>query len=139
VIDLLDHWQPLIAGLLAFVAGFGTVVATIIIANKQITASREEADRVIAATREQTETTVQLERERELSEAQAFRAMLAAAMTRVLDEAACARRAYPGVLATPDGVTVDALTCSPVHHQRRVRGIARRVDSAWRRFDRFVS
>ena len=108
--QFLYDWQTVIAGVLALLAAFGTIWVTRRIANRQIAASREEADRVIAATREQTETTVQLERKRELSEAQAFRAMLAAAMTRVLDEAASARRAYPGVLATPDGVTVDALT-----------------------------
>jgi hypothetical protein len=44
-------WQTLIAGVLALLAGFGTVAATMIIARRQITASREEADRVIAATR----------------------------------------------------------------------------------------
>jgi hypothetical protein len=43
-IDLLDHWQTIIAGVLAFAAGFGTVVATMIIARRQIAASREEAD-----------------------------------------------------------------------------------------------
>ena len=53
-LDLSDHWQTGIAGVLAFVAGFGTVVATMIIARRQIRASREEASRVIAATREQT-------------------------------------------------------------------------------------
>ena len=71
-LDLFDHWQTVIAGVLALFAGFGTVVATMIIANRQIAASREEADRVIAATRaqteatfKQTETTVRLERERD--------------------------------------------------------------------------
>jgi hypothetical protein len=42
-LDLFDHWQTGIAGLLAFAAGFGTVVATMIIARRQIAASREEA------------------------------------------------------------------------------------------------
>jgi hypothetical protein len=92
--DWLDHWQTLIAGGFALLAGFVTVVATMIIANRQIAASREEAKRVIAATREQTSvtgeqtsTTVRLERERVLSEDRAFRAMLEAAMARVLAEA----------------------------------------------------
>ena len=76
-LDALDHWQTVIAGVLAFAAGFGTVVATMIIARRQIAASREEADRVIAATREQTETTVRLERERVLSEVDALRKSLA--------------------------------------------------------------
>ena len=34
-LDLLDHWQTGIAGGLAFAAGFGTVVATMIIARRQ--------------------------------------------------------------------------------------------------------
>jgi hypothetical protein len=99
--DWLDHWQTLIAGGLAFAAGFGTVVAAIgaiwvtrSTANKQIDASREEANRVIAATREQTETTVRLEQTRNANEVSAFRVMLEAAMTRVLDEAARARMTY---------------------------------------------
>ena len=101
-LDLLDHWQTVVAGVLAFAAGFGTVVATMIIASRQIAASREEADRVIAATREQTEatfeqteTTVRLEQMRDASEALAFHAMLEAAMTRVLAEAAWAKKTYP--------------------------------------------
>jgi hypothetical protein len=86
--------RTLIARGFALLAGFVTVVATMIIANRQIAASREEAKRVIAATREQTSvtgeqtsTTVRLERERVLSEDRAFRAMLEAAMARVLAEA----------------------------------------------------
>ncbi len=75
--QFLYDWQTVIAGVLAFVAGFGTVVATMIIARRQIAASREEADRVIAATREQTETTVRLERERGASEVDALRKALA--------------------------------------------------------------
>jgi hypothetical protein len=82
--DLLDHWQTLIAGVLALVAAFGTVAATMIIARRQIAASREEADEVIAATREQTKvtaeqtaTTVRLERDRVLSEVDALRKSLA--------------------------------------------------------------
>ena len=76
-LDALDHWQTVIAGVLAFVAGVGTVVATMFIAHRQIAASREEANRVIAATRDQTsvtakqtETTVRLERERVLKRRQ---------------------------------------------------------------------
>jgi hypothetical protein len=76
---------------------------------KQIDASREDARKVIAATREQTETPVGLERERVLSEAHAFRTMLEAAMTRVLAEAAWARKTYPESLALTAGSTVEAL------------------------------
>jgi hypothetical protein len=53
-LDLLDHWQTGIAGFLAFAAGFGTVVATMIIARRQI-----------ATAQKQIETTVQLERQRD--------------------------------------------------------------------------
>ncbi len=80
-------------------AAFGTIAVTMIIARRQIAASREEADRVIAATRaqteatgRQTETTVRLEQMRDANEALAFHAMLEAAMARVLAEAAWARK-----------------------------------------------
>jgi hypothetical protein len=103
----LYDWQTVIAGVLALAAGILTVVVTMIIANNQITASRKEADRVIAATREQTEATfkqteatVRLERERIASEAKAFRTMLAAAMTRVLDEATWAKSVIPSMPLT---------------------------------------
>ena len=116
-LDLFDHWQTVIAGVLALAAAFGTVVATIIIASRQIEASREEADRVITATRdqtkvtaEQTATTVRLERMRDEGEAHAFRVMLEAAMTRVLAEAAWARSVYPQLLTQTAGSSVDAHT-----------------------------
>ena len=114
--EALDHWQTLIAGVLAFAAGFGTVVAAIwaiwvtrSTAKKQIDASREEADKVIAATREQTETAVRLERERVSSEALAFSAMLDAAMVRVLNEVGWARKTYPQTLSQQEGASVEAL------------------------------
>ena len=65
VAQVFYDWQTLIAGVLALLAGFGTVAATMIIARRQIVASREEADRVVAATRDQTETIVRLERMRD--------------------------------------------------------------------------
>ena len=82
--QFLYDWQTVIAGVLAFVAGVGTVVAAIWAiwatrstareqiaashadADRQITASREAADKVIAETREQTATTVRLERMRDV-------------------------------------------------------------------------
>ena len=109
-LDLFDHWQTVIAGVLAFAAGFGTVVATMIIASRQIAASREEADRVIAASQaqteatfKQTETTVRLEEMRDANEALAFHAMLEAAMTRVLAEAGWARKTYPQFFTKEEG------------------------------------
>lgn len=108
-LDLFDHWLTVIAGVFALIAGFGTVVATMIIANRQIVASREEAAKVIAATREQTESTVRFERERISREAQAFRITLEAAMTRVLAEAAWARTTYPELFRpTTEAVSVEA-------------------------------
>jgi hypothetical protein len=114
--DWIQRWQTLIAGVLALLAGFGTVAATMIIARRQITASREEADRVIAATRaqteatfKQTEATVRLEDMRKASEALAFYVMLEAAMARVLAEAARARRTYLPVLTQTAGLSLDGL------------------------------
>jgi hypothetical protein len=109
-LDLLDHWQTGLAGFLAFAAGFGTVVATMIIARRQIAASREEADRVIATTRAQTETTVRLAQKRDEDEYDAFRTMLEAAMTRVLFESAWAKKTYPQLLTQTTGSTVNAST-----------------------------
>jgi hypothetical protein len=86
-----------------------------IIARRQIAASREEADRVIAATRaqteatfKQTEATVRLEDLRKASEALAFHVMLEAAMARVLAEAAWARKTYPRILAQNAGFSDQA-------------------------------
>ena len=62
----LYDWQTLIAGVLALLAGFGTIWVTRHIANRQI-----------AETRKQTETTVRLERERVASEREAIRIALA--------------------------------------------------------------
>ncbi len=120
--QFLYDWQTVIAGVLAFAAGVGTVVAAIwaigatrSTAKKQIDAAHAEADRVIAATRdqtkvtaEQTATTFRLEQERIASEARAFRAMLEAAMGRVLTEAAWAKEAYPQYVAQAQGASIDA-------------------------------
>jgi hypothetical protein len=92
--EALDHWQTGIAGVLAFVAGILTVVA---------------AMRVISATREQTATTVRLERERILSEESAFRAVLEAAMARILAEATGARKTYLQFFTQPTGASPEAV------------------------------
>jgi hypothetical protein len=109
-------WQTLIAGVLALLAGFGTVAATMFIARRQIAVSREEADRVVAATRaqteatfKQTEATVRVEDLRNASEAEAFCVMLEAAMARVLAEAARARRTYLPILTQTAGLSLDGL------------------------------
>jgi hypothetical protein len=96
-------WQTVIAGVFALVAAFVTILGTSLIANRQIAASREQANRMVAAAREQTSVTAEqtsqtiyLARMRDEGEAQAFRVMLEAAMARVIDEAAWARKTYPG-------------------------------------------
>ncbi len=121
--DWLDHWQTLIAGFLAFAAGFGTIVAAIwairatrSTAREQIVASRADTDSMIAATRaqteatfKQTETTIRLEELRKASEALSFHGMLAAAMTRVITEATWARKTYPQFFpARPDRASAEA-------------------------------
>ncbi len=87
-------------------------------ASRQIAAAREQADRMVAAVREQTSVTaeqtamtVRLERTREAGQASAFRAMLEAAMARVLAEAAWARSAYPQFFTqlAGSGSSVEAL------------------------------
>ena len=119
--QFLYDWQTVIAGVLAFAAGFGTVVAAIwaiwatrSTAREQIDASHEEADRVIAATRDQTavarkqiDETLRLERRRIAREGYAFHAMLAAAMKRVLAEADEAREFVTGSKPT-DGPSEEA-------------------------------
>src|ERR1700730_14955395 len=111
-LDLFDHWQTVIAGVLALVAAFGTILVTRRITNRQITASREEAARVIAATRaqteatfKQTEATVRLEDLRKASEALAFHAVLEAAMTRVIAEAAWVKNTSADILTPKAGVS----------------------------------
>jgi hypothetical protein len=97
VLDLFDHWQTLVAGLVAIVAAVLTIWATL-----------RSTSREIAASQKQIDTTLLLERRRIASEDYAFHAMLEAAMERVLAEAAWARRTYPGVFRQTQGATADA-------------------------------
>jgi hypothetical protein len=107
--QFLYDWQTVIAGVLALLAAIITIWETRRIADRQIATSGEDAKKVIAATREQTATTVRLEQERDATEASAFRAMLEAAMRRVLVEAAWARKTYPDAFKpTPEEVSVHA-------------------------------
>jgi hypothetical protein len=122
---LLTDWGGFIGGIFALAAAGWAVTATRSTAkdqidaarkqaDKQINAAREEADKVIAATRaqieatvKQTATAVQLERDRIENEDLAFRAMLEAAMARVLAEAGLLRTTYPSAFARPStGVSV---------------------------------
>jgi vacuolar-type H+-ATPase subunit H len=129
----LYDWQTLIAGALALLAGILTVAVallTILVtrstarrqikaageqADKQIAAAREQADRMVAAanaqtraTFRQTEMTFDLEQIRNASEAASFRGMLAAAMTRVCDEAKQARQDYSPVFRQTAGASSEA-------------------------------
>jgi hypothetical protein len=89
--DALDHWQTVIAGVLALAAAWLTIRATKRSADREIEASQAQT----AVAQKQIETTVRLEQERVANEALAFRAMLEAAMKRVLDEADWARKNDP--------------------------------------------
>ena len=102
--DALDHWQTIIAGVLALVAAWLTIRETKRSADREIEASKAQT----AVAQKQIDTTVHLEQERVLNEDRAFRGMLAAAMTRVLAEAASARKTYPTAFVQTDEVTVEA-------------------------------
>ncbi len=121
-LDLFDHWQTVIAGLLALGAAVWTIRATRSTAKEQIDASRKDAEGVVAAARdqikvtaEQTATAVGLDRDRRANEDRAFRAMLEAAMARVLAEADRAKKTYPQDPKT-GAFVFDHLSRSPVHH-----------------------
>jgi hypothetical protein len=81
VYEWFDHWQTLIAGLLALLAGVGTVWGTLIAANRQVKAAQR-----------QTEAMRDQERLRITWEGYAFHAMLEAAMSAVIEDVAAARK-----------------------------------------------
>ena len=87
-------------------AAWRTIRATVKSADREVAASQAQT----AVAQKQIETTIRLERERDENEFDAFRVMLEAAMTRVLFEAAWAKKTYPEILAQTTGSTVDALT-----------------------------
>jgi hypothetical protein len=72
-LDALDHWQTLIAGVLAVLAAWRTIRATVDSANREVTASQEQT----AVAQRQIETTVRLEQERVASEVDALRKSIA--------------------------------------------------------------
>jgi hypothetical protein len=78
--DFIDHWQTLIAGILALLAGVGAIAATMRTARQEIEASQA-----------QTKVTQRIERRRIASEEYAFSAMLSAAMVCVVQDVAAAR------------------------------------------------
>lgn len=91
-LDLLDHWQTLIAGSLALVAAWLTIRDTNRSADREIKASQAQT----AVAQRQIETTIRLERLRAAREGFAFHAMFDAAMGRVLADAADARTKFRG-------------------------------------------
>ena len=121
--QFLYDWQTGLAGAAALLAALIAVGVT---------------RRQIVATREQTALTEHLEKDRRAREASAFYALLAEAMKRVIAEADRARRGLFGRLRASSSCCPRP-RCSPEHHQRRVRGIARRLRPAGRPFDRRVS
>jgi hypothetical protein len=102
--QFLYDWQTLIAGVLAVGAAAVTIWATIWSASREVAASQAQT----AVAWKQIETTFNLEQMRNASETLAFHGMLAAAMARVLAEAAWARKTYPDVLTRKEGRSVDA-------------------------------
>jgi hypothetical protein len=105
--QFLYNWQTLIAGVLAVLAAWRTIRATVESADREVDASQKQT----AVAQKQIETTVQLARKRDEDEYDAFRLMLEVAMTRVLFEAEWARKAYPEPFApTTEKVSVEAYT-----------------------------
>ena len=91
----LYDWQSLIAAVIAggfaVAAAFGSIWATIRSANREIEAAHAQ----IVAAQAQTTTTIRLDRRRAGREDYAFFAILAAAMNRVLAEAAGLLQSHP--------------------------------------------
>ena len=86
----LYYYQTLVAGILAVLAAGGTIWATIQSANREIATSQAETK----VAQEQIATTLRLERQRVARELYAFRAMVEAAMGRVIAEANEAREIF---------------------------------------------
>jgi hypothetical protein len=80
--QFIDHWQTLITGALALIAGFGTVWATIRSARREIDAAREQTE----AAQHQTAVTRDIERRRIAREEYAFHAMLDAVMEAIIED-----------------------------------------------------
>jgi hypothetical protein len=103
--QFIDHWQTLIAGLLALVAGAGAVWATIKSASRQVAA----AQRQTKAAQRQTAVAREIERRRIAREGYAFHAMLEAAMGAVIEDVEAARNLPPpGPSGAPSTYSVQA-------------------------------
>jgi len=106
IAKFLYDWQTLIAGLLAVLAAWRTIRATTKSADREVAASQAQT----AVAQRQIETTIDLAQKRAEAEYDAFRIMLEAAMTRVLAEAAWAKKTYPNLLTQTTGASVGAHT-----------------------------
>src|SRR6516164_11374331 len=93
--QFIDHWQTLLAGVLALVAGAGTVWVTIKSANREITAAQEQTK----AAQHQTEVTREIERRRIAREGYAFHTMLEAAMAIVIEDVEATRKSWSSLPA----------------------------------------
>jgi hypothetical protein len=83
----IDHWQTLITGVLALVAGIGTIWATIASAQREIAANQAQTK----VAQDQLATTLRLERRRILRDGHAFLAMVEAAMGSIIADVTEAR------------------------------------------------
>ena len=89
--QFIEHWQTLIAGLLALAAGVGAVWATIKSANREVVAAQE----LTKAAQRQTAVVREVERRRVARERYAFHVMLEAAMGAVIADVEAARNLPP--------------------------------------------
>jgi hypothetical protein len=80
--QFVDHWQTLITGVLALIAGIGTIWATIASAQREIAANQAQSK----VAQDQLATTLRLERRRVVRESCAFFAMVEAAMGATLSD-----------------------------------------------------
>jgi hypothetical protein len=94
LLDLVDHWQTLVAGILAVVAAWRTIRATVESANREIEASQAQT----AIAQKQIETTVRLEQDRAASEVDTLRKSIAVELRLHI---ATALVAYNGLLRLP--------------------------------------
>ena len=85
--QFIDHWQTLIAGGLALLAGVGTVWATINSAKNEIAAAQKQT----RAAQDQTAAMLRLERRRLAREEHSFLTTLIAAMETVVEDVQAAR------------------------------------------------
>ena len=118
--------RPSSLGSAALLAAWLTIRATKRSADREIEASQAQT----AVAQKQIDTTLRLEKMREANEASAFQAMLEAAMTRPR-RGGLGQKDLSEDLHADDRSRVSRGPCrSPVHHQGRVRGIARCLHQA---------